>query len=397
MEEIRSFAELFGKSKNGKIKSWSIWVEKFPEYSEIVTLHGHLGDAYIESRRRVDKGKNIGKSNETSHFEQAILEASSKWTKKKDIEQYRTQESKVQSEAKSEQESEQVVRLPMLAQDYSKHKKKLKFPCYIQPKLDGYRMIFDTTTNSMTTRQGKEFSIVKQSGDLYKELCSLPDGYVLDGELYVHGNSVSFEALGVLRKTKKLTDEDKLNLSKIQYHVYDMIDSNPFEKRSDNLKTLIENKFKMILLVQTLSVSCESEIQKLHERFTNEGYEGSMLRNKSSLYLEKNRSHDLLKYKDFMDEEFEIVDFSFEKDTSGEDKNSVVWVVKVKEGVLCNVRPKGPKEQRQDLYEQCVKDFSKFKGRKLWTKFFDYTGDGSLRFPSTKTEHVKSYIRDEVL
>jgi hypothetical protein len=76
-------------------------------------------------------------------------------------------------------------------------------------------MIYDTTTQSITTRQGKNFEIVKESGLLYQELCSLPSGYILDGELYVHSDDVSFEALGVLRKTKKLSDEDKENLSKI--------------------------------------------------------------------------------------------------------------------------------------------------------------------------------------
>jgi hypothetical protein len=71
--------------------------------------------------------------------------------------------------------------------------------------------------------------------------------------------------------------------------------------------------------------------------------------------------------------------------------------VKIKEGLECKVRPKGAKEQRQELYEECERDFGKFKGRKLWTKFFEYTSDGSLRFPTTKTADVSSYIRDEVV
>lgn len=408
--ETKTFETLYGKSKNGKIKNWSIWVENFDDYSDIVTLHGQLGGAYIENRRRISKGKNIGKINETSHFQQAIQEALSKWTKKKDIEQYTINKTEAMDDGLeggevsvntevNENSENNTIKLPMLAQDYSKHKKKLKFPCFIQPKLDGYRMIFNTNNKSITTRQGKEFTVVKESGKLYNELCELSPGYILDGELYVHGSLVSFEALGVLRKTKKLSEDDNSNLYKIEYHVYDLIDTmKSFENRLETLKSIIsENKYKMIKLVDTFKIQTENEIQKFHEKFTSDHYEGSMLRNANALYLEKNRSHDLLKYKDFMDDEFEIVDYSFEKDTSGEDRNCIVWVVKVKEGVLCNVRPKGPKEQRQELFQECVNDFTKFKGRKLWTKFFDYTGDGSLRFPSTKTEDVKSYIRDEVL
>ena len=211
---------------------------------------------------------------------------------------------------------------------------------------------------------------------------------------------MSFETLGVLRKTKKLTEEDRNNLGKIEYHVYDMIETKGmiFEKRIECVEKLLSSKYKKIRMVPTLKLDSEKEIVVRHQQFVDDGYEGSMLRNVSSLYLEKNRSYDLLKFKDFMDEEFEIVGYTFEKDTSGEDKNCVVWIVKVnEEGLECKVRPKGAKEQRQMLYEECEKNFEKFKGRKLWTKFFEYTSDGSLRFPTTKTEDVKSYIRDEIL
>lgn len=388
--EKKTFDPLYGMSKDGKIKNWEICVESFNDYSEIVTLHGY--ENKVETRIRVNKGKNIGKSNETTHFQQAIFEAQSKWKKKHDVEKY-TKYPEVLYHPKISLDPH----LPMLAQDYSKHKNKLKYPCFIQPKLDGYRMIFDTTTKSITTRQGKNFSIVKESGLLYQELCSLPAGYILDGELYVHSDDVSFEALGVLRKTKKLTDEDKNHLMKIEYHVYDMIDVNlSFEKRFEKIREFI-NDYKMIRLVPTIKIESEKEIVDIHQKFVDEEYEGSMLRNGSSKYLEKNRSYDLLKYKDFMDEEFEIIGYTSEKDTSGEDKDCIVWIVKIKEGLECKVRPKGTKEQRQGLYDECERDFGKFKGRKLWTKFFEYTSDGSLRFPTTKTSDVSSYIRDEVV
>jgi hypothetical protein len=115
------------------------------------------------------------------------------------------------------------------------------------------------------------------------------------------------------------------------------------------------------------------------------------------MYKEKYRSFDLLKFKDFMDAEFEIVDYTFEKDTSGEDKNLIVWIILIKNDIFCKVRPKGSKEQRQDLYLQCQNNFSQFKGKKLWTKFFEYTNDGNLRFPTTKTNDISSYIRNEII
>jgi ATP-dependent DNA ligase len=425
--ETKLFDPLFGTSKVGKTKHWKISVERYPEYSEIVTLHGY--DNMVESRRRISQGKNLNKSNQTTHFEQATSEALSKWTKKKEVEKYEPSTSSLpcaslpcaslscaslpcasslsppdsspyppspSSSLPLSKPSSMQMFLPMLAQDYQKHKKKVKFPCYVQPKLDGYRMLFDTSKQKITTRQGKDFPIVKQTTILWKELCSLPPGYILDGELYVHG--VDFESLGVLRKTKKLSEQDLEQLAQIEYHVYDLDDLQcHFEKRSESLQSLISTSFQRIKYVPTFPCSSEIDIKNYHEVFTKDNYEGTMVRNRLGYYLEKNRSYDLLKYKDFMDAEFEIVGYGFEKDTSGEDRNSIVWIVKTDKNVECHVRPKGVKEQRQELYELCEKDFSKFKGRKLWTKFFDYTADGSLRFPTTKTSDVKSYIRDEVL
>jgi DNA ligase-1 len=423
VELIHSFEPLVGKTKNGKWRDWEIRVEKFEDYSEIVTIHGYTNK--IESRIRVNKGKNIGKINETTHFQQALLEATSKWKKKQETEKYifktninqeeqveRKEDRENQVEKEEEQDNEKEKeeeqgkefkpnpnsnpKLPMLAQDYQKQKKKLKYPCFIQPKLDGYRMIYDSNKKTMTTRQGKDFVIVKESGLLLEELERIPNGWILDGELYVHSD-LSFENLGVLRKTKSLTESEKMNLQKIEYHIYDCIDSNKtFEERWDSLQ-VFQNQFQKIIIVETKKVFSENEILEIHPQFVQQGYEGSILRNKDGLYLEKNRSYDLLKLKDFMDAEFEIVGFTNELDTSGEDKNLIVWIIKIKEDITCKVRPKGNKEERQKLYEECVQDFSKYKGRKLWTKFFDYTSDGSLRFPSTKTETVDTYIRDEIV
>jgi len=405
--EVYRLPQLFGTSKDGKIKEWEIRVERFESYSEIVTLHGYTNK--IESRIKFDKGKNLNKSNATTHFTQAKLEAQSKWNKKHDVERYSTREEETTEEQgrnRRGEESDELVtenfnnrssgpKLPMLAQDFNKHKSKVKYPCFVQPKIDGYRMIYDSTKKSMTTRQGHTFDAVKDSGNLFSELSSLSEGFILDGELYVH--SISFESLGVLRKTKR-TEKDKEKLARIEYHVYDIISEDSFEARFSKLQKLLgESRFEKIKLVSTFKIEKEQEIGEFHQKFNLDGYEGTMVRNAKSKYLEKNRSYDLLKYKDFMDAEFPIVGFTFEKDVTGEDKNCIVWVVEVKPGLQCKVRPRGERQQRQKLLEECESNFEKYKGRKLWTKFFEYTTDGSLRFPTTKTEDVETYIRDVIL
>lgn len=386
------FETLYGKDATNKMKEWTIKVINEGEHSIMVYTYGQQGGKKVECTQVVSMGKNLGKKNETSHFEQALQDAQSKWNKKRDIDGYTTTPFAV---------AQAIAPMrPMLAQEYKKHSKKVaamlsKSLIMIQPKLDGYRMIYNTTTGEMTTRQGKPYTIIKESM-LYKALRLLPTGHILDGELYT--SSVSFETLGVLRKTKQLTEQDKLNLAKIEYHVYDLIDTNKiFKERNKALKELLHQATHHIVYVPTITVQSEEDIINHHRMFVEQGYEGTMIRNMESLYKCNFRSSDLLKYKDFQDAEFTIVDYTFEKNTSGDD-NLVVWIIETQNKIKCNVRPQGVKAERTELYKKCVQDFQgQFQGKKLWTKFFEYTTDGSLRFPTTARNTVSEYIRDEIL
>ena len=75
------------------------------------------------------KPKNIGKINETTEVTQSEFEAEALIVKKLREGYFKTIE---------EAESVKVI-LPMLANDYFKKEKKVQFPCYAQPKLDGMR------------------------------------------------------------------------------------------------------------------------------------------------------------------------------------------------------------------------------------------------------------------
>lgn len=392
--ETKTFEILYGLDKSGKTKTWEISVNRYADYSEIIILYGY--SRKIEINRRINGGKNLDKSNATTHFEQAISEATSKWTKKKDIEQYSTSALMNLTTATDTM----TIHLPMLAQDFNKHEKKVIYPVAIQRKYDGYRAIFNSQNSLITTRQGKELTIIKESKELYDELkllSTIAPGMIFDGEMYT--SDISFEALGVLRKTKKLTKDDYLNLSKIRYHIYDIIDSrHVFNERNKLLQNIFkEHKFKYLFNVETIYINSKNEIAEYHSKFIEEGFEGTMIRNINGMYKEKYRSCDLLKYKDFMDSEFEIVDFTFEKNISGSDNNLIVWIIQTDKNIKVKVRPQGSKEEREELYKRCIEDFSQFKGRKLWTKFFEYTTDGSLRFPSTVRNTFTEYIRDEII
>lgn len=221
----------------------------------------------------------------------------------------------------------------------------------------------------------------------------------------------------MLRKTKELTENERINLLKIDYHIYDLIDTNlTFEDRNKKIKDLLcPDKYEKLIYVSTFLVKNEEEIKNYHTKFLEEGYEGTMIRNKDSLYKMKYRSSDLLKYKDFQDDEFKIIDFTLEKDTSGKDENLIVWIVAVpvdgdkldtdldiiKENnklfIKAKVTPKGTKQERKELYKKCIDNFEQFKGRNLWVKYFEKTKRGSLRFPTTLRNTYTEYIRDCII
>lgn len=362
MDQIK----LFCLDKNNKIKEWSISVYDDKYYALIKCSYGYIDGKKTMSNTRVESGKNIGKKNETNYLQQAILEAKSKIEKKKK-EGYTDQ---IQKESTTVN-----TYFPMLAQEYKKHKSKVIFPSFIQPKLDGYRMIYNPYDDTMRSRTGAEYEILKNS-DLHKALKNMNIQYPVDGEIYVH-KKLSFEDYGVLRK-KKITKEDEEKISKLEYHIYDIIiDNKSFEYRFNDLKKLTFND--NVKFVCTLECKNEKEILYHHEKMVEEGYEGSIVRNKNGIYKCKFRSYDLLKLKDFDDNEFKIINYTFEKDTTGNNNNLVVWICETNEGKSFNVQSKGTREERQDLY----KNATKYIGNNLWVQYFGLTSERVPRFPKT--------------
>ncbi|UCG53970.1 MAG: hypothetical protein JSV32_05010, partial [Dehalococcoidia bacterium] len=135
----------------------------------------------------------------------------------------------------------------------------------------------------------------------------------IDGEFYTHAWKDEFEKIvSAVRKTAdKATSEDIERQKKVKYHVYDapvigdLNEKHPFHERYEILKETFAD-YEHIVVVDTHIVHTAEEIKDWHDRWVSEGYEGAMVRNMNAPYQGK-RTHDLLKLKEFMDDEFEIV------------------------------------------------------------------------------------------
>ena len=103
--------------KNKQI--WTCEVEDNGKHAIIKVTFGQKDGKLQTKETYIDVGKNIGKSNETTYAQQAVLEAQSKVNKQKDklyIEQ-----------GMSDSVVPSTVR-PMLAKSYDKDYEKIKFP-----------------------------------------------------------------------------------------------------------------------------------------------------------------------------------------------------------------------------------------------------------------------------
>jgi DNA ligase-1 len=349
---MNSLPELYDISSTGKIKKWLIYVKKNSNSSEIITETGFIDGKIQTFNTEVKKGKNIGRANETTHFEQAVSQAKSKWNKQKD---------KGYSESIVTKKSNVI--LPMLALDYHKRGKDIKFPCFAQPKLDGIRAIFHS--GALHSRMNKKFPNLDH---LNNELKSLK--YNLDGELYT--DEISFQEISGIVRKKKLTGDDLAKLKKVKLRVYDIVSPLGYSDRYKLLQNIFKGlKSEFIKPVETIEIFSIVEIKPLHDAYVKKGYEGLMLRNKTGGYIQKNRSKDLQKFKEFDDDEFVIVD---SKQGTGKDVETIIFACKTKKGNLFDVRPVGTYTQRAEMW----KNRTKFVGKKLKVKYFGLTDNSDI-------------------
>lgn len=376
---MASFPELQGEATTGKTKMWSIRVTERDGCGVIETTHGYVDGKKQINEKIIAEGKNIGKKNETTPLQQAINEARSSWVKKKEsgysaigvTDEGDDDDGSVDSAAGTGNKSKGIdedVPSPMLAHDYNKRGKSIKFPCFVQRKYDGTRCV-GMPSKGLFSRNRKAYPHMKH---IVAEINKLPPAIILDGELY--SDTLTFQEIVGLVKRETLKKGDDEKQLQIKFHIYDIINDMPYEQRYANLQMLFNRyKFKYLELVKTDVCASEDKMKELHAQYVAEGYEGIMLRNKSGLYKNA-RSADLQKYKEFFDDEYEIVDY---KEGEGQEEGCVLWVCKTPEGKIFNCRPRGSREDRIELF----RNGKNYIGKMLTVRFQELTDDKVPRFP----------------
>ncbi len=371
---------------NGKVQVWRIFTNTTP------TVGSRFG---IDYELIAEAGQQGGKLRETSHgkfqnIDDAEFKARSKMKEKTDR-GYQSSLSDAQNNP---------VFLPMLA--FSTKNKDgslkeeifnaLKFPVMVQRKFDGLRGIATVNPDGsikFVSRKNNEYTVpIPQIRKEIASMKNLPDDIILDGELYAEPSDLDFNVANGLIRThaKSMNPEKEAQQKHIKYRIYDFFDpDNPdltYKERYAMLGKWITPPMTSLVLTKNYVANDIQEIKDLAERFVKEGYEGGIVRQDMPYQVDK-RNKALLKVKFFLDEEFQIVDFT-DGDTPSS-KGLVKWVVMTPDGNIFHVSMNAPHDVQRKYFEEG----EKYIGSDLTVEFERYSQDGIPMKPRGKA--IRNY------
>lgn len=358
--------ELFTKDTKGKTRFWKATSNlelNADGHISILIEHGVLGsDKVVKKERFTKNGKNIGKINQTTIEEQALLDVSYLYQKQLDDGYVFNLDSYTEP-----------LR-PQLAHPYEKRKHTVKFDYkhptapndysnryYASKKLDGVRLFVFVSNGKVIkfeSRTGKPFKYFSHIATAIENNLSDVDkvlnNVVFDGELF--NKNIPFNVLSSLINSDDYTTTTEFNgitytTEQVQFHCYDRVNLDKKEEdyftRFVNVSIPAENN--IVFKIDNKIIKNEQDLITLGGKWISEGYEGLMLRNGWTPYDFGKRSNNLLKYKIMLDEEFLILDIIDSENEPGQP----IFVVEVQKEtekdkpLTCNVRMKGEKKENE--------------------------------------------------
>ena len=267
----------------------------------------------------------------------------------------------------------------MLAHKYNEDK--ADYPAYIQPKLDGVRCLF--TAKGAFSRANNQFMNVQHIEQALKPFFAKNPTAVLDGELYNHGLKDDFEKIISLVKKKKPTDNDRAEAAQlVQYHMYDVASMTIATYTDRNLFLLAEPSFRPHSCLQRVKTQMAldfDEAQKFHNNNLKLGYEGSIYRTTYGKY-KGTRSWDLMKFKDFHDDEATIIGYDIGQ---GKREGTLGKFIMMDDDGNTFGCPPGKGYNYKDLANM-LNNITDYIGERATFTYFERTKAGSYRHPHYK-------------
>ncbi len=354
---------LYTRDASGATRFWRMELNP-DDPTQYRTVSGVLGGTEVPTAWTTATPKNVGRSNATTAEEQAVAEMEATYRQKLDR-KYHEDPNNVRAHK---------FFAPMLAHKYEGFQE----PCFVQPKLDGYRCV--ASAGGLTSRQGKPFHLPHVLEAL-APLFEVDPDLVLDGELYNHALRDDFNTLGsLIKKGKRSQDEEERVRRTVQYHVYDLPSVlGPFSERVGELHLpgaigdvddpLYDGPLR---LVETYRAGSSEEVDARYGEFMAQGYEGAMVR-LDRPYEAGRRSKGLLKRKDFLDGEFPLV--RVEEGLGNWAGYAKTAVIRLPDGREQSSGMRGSRE----FLAQVLRDWQRYS--QVTIRYQNLTPDGFLRFP----------------
>ena len=385
----------------------SVWQIGFDEYNcELIIVHGTIITSkgipgIIQTTKSKIKTNNSGRNIQ----QQAILQARKKYIDKwKDG--YKPPGESLPPKFNN--------CIPMLAQKYIPKfdiNDKLtsnitRFPVSTMPKIDGIRCLIKKVGPTITTpnvdntvdinvnvqSRSRKNTIWPHLHHIKDELSNffmyLPENTELDGELCIQ-NLPFTELTSIVKTFKHKLHKDH---NKLKYYIFDIIES---DKRTweDRYILLVNALYKYLedgytnntfTILQSYTANSDSEILEQHKKFINDGYEGIMIRKyagtnptdkdiKDSQY-KPNRSTNLLKYKEFIDEEAEVIGGV---PCEGNEEGAIKFIIRDIRGNEIMIRPRGSIQIRK----KWMNDIFKLIGSFVTIRYQELSEHNVPRFP----------------
>ena len=314
---------LYKPTKLGSTQQWSIEVQD----DSFICTYGQL-DGKMQTQVTKCEGKNLGRANETSPEQQAILEMEALIAKK------------IKSGYSYDSTAPITVSLAMKVKSYQDQLNNVRFPCFSTPKLNGVNAIYQRDENMVLTiysRGGEVYPAIPHLELMVHTVMDHLGSTELNGELYIHGEHLQ-DIQSAVKKPNELSP-------KLTFCVFDLCDcKQTYLSRNTIMKRAVAELSKLPFLSYSgisilTGVVCESheDIEEHYEACIREGLEGTVIKNHDALYQHNVRSENMFKYKKVKSAEFLISDYNL-------DKNGLpVFIMKCTAG-LFKAKPIGTKE-----------------------------------------------------
>lgn len=341
--------DLYAQGSKGKILQWSIWSED----DHIHIEYGQIDGEKVETTERVVFGL-AGRSRE----EQIAMRIQSRVNKKLDKGYCESAE-----EAASNKRTNSLgYPRPMKAVALRSVDEVPYGELFVQYKYNGHRcmIINDSGENIAYSSNGK---IIDTIPDILESI-DIPEGVILDGELYAHGVSLQRISSWVRRK-----QPDSIKLT---FKCFDaVIDGANFRERLGLIRSFgLEKQCARIEIAPTTLCVGEFNIVPLLQAALRDMYEGLMLRVPDSMYLDgKRHKSAIMKVKRNIDKQFVLDDEFLVVNVKSSKDGWAVLVCETCSGEKFSVTAPGNHEEKTLV----LKNKNDFIGKHIRVEFFEYT------------------------